>query len=83
MKTYRIIKKTTPGHKQITRKVKQKPHRVSCGITGEQLHGIKAIKRSNAKKSAKSSKKVNRKYGGAYSSRVARELIRTEARENV
>ncbi len=79
-RTFRRVKKVTPGNKDVTHFVKRKPGAPVCAVTGQKLHGIKPATPSGLKKIPKTSRRPDRPYGGVLSSKAMREIIREKAR---
>ncbi len=79
-RTFRRVRKVTPGHNNTTHYVKRKPGVATCPVYGTSLSGVPRAKPSEMKKIPKSSRRPERPYGGVLSSRASRELIKNLAR---
>jgi len=73
----------TPGGKTVERYVLRKPSRAVCSITGQKLHGIPHMRPTAFRNLAKSKKRPQRAFGGVLSSRAARRVITTKARNTL
>lgn len=78
----RIIKRTSPGKVRKVIRVKPKPCRVRCAMCFESLHGIKAMTNAKKRNTAKSEKRVNRRFGGLLCSKCSRKNISQNVRSN-
>ena len=79
-RSWRRIKKKTPGGRYVIHLEKRKPGIARCAICKKPLHGIPRERPYKMRNIAKSEKKVNRKYGGYLCSKCSRELIKQEVR---
>ncbi|MFP4111648.1 MAG: 50S ribosomal protein L34e [Candidatus Woesearchaeota archaeon] len=80
-RTFRRVKKVTPGARNVTHYEKRKPGKATCPVTGQELHGVPRDKPSKIKNMAKSEKRPERPYGGVLSSKAMREVMKERARK--
>jgi len=73
----------TPGGRTVERYTLRKPSQPVCPITGQKLHGIPHLRPTALRNLAKSKKRPQRAFGGVLSSRAARRVIMTKARNSV
>ena len=76
----KVFVKTPAGRTKITFR-ERKPNLVRCSDNGEKLKGIPRVNAFKLKKTVKSKKSVNRKYGGQLSSSASRRRIIELARQ--
>lgn len=81
-RTFRRVKRVTPGNKNVIHYVKRKPGRAVCGNCGVTLAGVPNGSPLKLQNMPKSSKRPERPYGGVLCSKCARELIKIIARED-
>lgn len=79
-RTFRRVKKVTPGHKNTVHYVKRKPGAATCPVYGTPLSGVPRETPSKLKKIPKSSRRPERPFGGVLSSRASREVIKSLVR---
>jgi ribosomal protein L34E len=76
----KVFVRTPSGKSKITYR-ERKPNLVRCSDNGEKLKGIPRVDAFKLKKTVKSKKSVNRKFGGQLSSSASRRRIIELARQ--
>jgi large subunit ribosomal protein L34e len=71
----------TPGGRRVVHRQKMYKSGGKCPVTGSKLHLPKGSMYGRSRQSSKSSKRPNRPYGGALSSKALRRGIITKTRE--
>jgi len=64
-RSYRKVKQTTPGGRQVVRYKRRKPKAAHCGNCGAQLSGVPKQRPIDMQRLAKTKKRPERPYGGA------------------
>lgn len=80
-RTFRRVKRVTPGHNVVIHYVKRKPSKAICPIYGTELHGVPREIPTKMKNMPKSSKRPERPFGGVLSSKALRDVMKQKARE--
>jgi large subunit ribosomal protein L34e len=80
-RTFRRVKRVTPGHNVVIHYVKPKPAKATCPIYGTELHGVPRGSPTEMKNMPKSSKRPERPFGGILSSKALRDVMKQKARE--
>jgi large subunit ribosomal protein L34e len=80
-RTFRRVKRVTPGNKNVTHYVKKKPGKAVCAKYGTPLAGVPNELPTKMKNMPKSSKRPERPFGGVLSSKAMRELLKEKARK--
>ncbi|MEM3346299.1 MAG: 50S ribosomal protein L34e [Desulfurococcaceae archaeon] len=82
-RSWRIIKRRTPGGNLVVHYEKRKPSKAKCAICGAELHGVPALRPYQLSKLSKTEKRPERPYGGYICPRCLtrglREAVRTIA----
>lgn len=78
-RTYRRVKRTTPGGNNVTHYERRTPNQAKCGSCGGLLHGIPRGTSAEMRKLAKTEKRPERPYGGVLCSKCMRTLLKKEA----
>ena len=81
-RTFRRVKKVTPGNRNVTHFVKRKPGKAVCAVYGTPLSGVPHEIPTKLKNMPKSSKRPERPFGGILSSKAMREVIKEKARNS-
>ncbi|MFW6230755.1 MAG: 50S ribosomal protein L34e [Nanoarchaeota archaeon] len=81
-RTFRRVKKVTPGHKNVIHYERRKPSKAVCAKTGEVLHGVARATPSKMQNMPKTMKRPERPYGGVLSSKAMREVMKEKARKS-
>jgi len=76
-RSYRRGRITTPGNNRRVHYNRKKPTTAKCGKTGEKLSGLPLLRAGNFSRLSKSKKRINRKYGGVYSSKTVRNALKS------
>lgn len=63
-RSWRRVKRVTPGGRLVVHYEKRKPGKAKCAICGTELHGVPALRPSKLGKLAKTEKRPERPYGG-------------------
>jgi large subunit ribosomal protein L34e len=79
--TRRKTYKKLPGGKTVIKIVQRTPSKPRCATSGQILHGVARGSNTARKKMSKSSKRPQRPYGGVYSSKVSRLILKQRIRE--
>lgn len=77
---FRKVKRKVPGGQTVTRYLERKPKVAHCAVTGEVLHGIPRMGRSEAKNAPKTAKRPQRPFGGVLGSTAMRTRLVVGAR---
>lgn len=72
----RRVKVKTPGGRVTIHYKRRKPNYPKCGITGQILPGVARGTSTEVRKLARSERKPSRPYGGNYSSKASRMLLK-------
>lgn len=75
-RSFRRLKKKTPGAQNVTHYVRRKPGQAKCAGCGAVLHGIPRGSNSEMKDLPKTAKRPERPYGGVLCSTCSREAIK-------
>ena len=81
-RTFRRVKKVTPGSNNVTHYVKRKPGKAVCAVYGTPLAGVPRESPRKMQNMPKSSKRPERPYAGILSSKAMREVIKEKARNS-
>ncbi|MHA1984181.1 MAG: 50S ribosomal protein L34e [Candidatus Hodarchaeales archaeon] len=68
---------TTPGNNRRFHYHRKRPTTPICGKTGEKLSGLPLLRSGSFSRLSKSKKRINRKYGGVYSSKSVRNALKS------
>ncbi|MFP4117651.1 MAG: 50S ribosomal protein L34e [Candidatus Woesearchaeota archaeon] len=79
-RTFRRVKKVTPGHNNVTHYVKRKPGVARCPVYGTPLSGVPRARPSEMKKIPRTARRPERPFGGVLSPKASREYIKEMAR---
>ncbi len=80
-RTFRRIKKKTPGGETKLVYAKRKPSVAHCGRCGAQLQGIPRGTPKDIAKLSKTEKRPERPFGGVLCAKCLRDVMKYEARE--
>lgn len=84
-RSWRRVKRVTPGGELVVHYEKRRPGRARCAICGGELHGVPALRPAQLSKLAKTMKRPERMYGGVVCPRCLarglRESVRMSIRE--
>jgi len=81
-RSYRRVKKATPGGRNITHYDRKKPKAAKCAVTGEKLKGVPRERPSKMRNMPKTQKRPERPFGGVLSSRASRAVLKKKARSS-
>lgn len=79
-RTFRRVKKVTPGNRNIIHFVRRKPGKAVCAVYGTKLHGVASDHPKKMQNMPKSSKRPERPFAGILSSKAMREVMKEKAR---
>ena len=79
-RTFRRIKRKTPGGRTVLRYEKRKPKKAKCANCGAKLAGVPRERDFKMQNMAKTQKRPSRAYGGKLCTRCTRELLKQKAR---
>ena len=77
-RTFRRIKKTTPGAKNKIHYVKRKHAKAQCGVCGRALPGVATGPASKMKNMPKTAKRPQRPFGGVLCTKCSRAKIKKD-----
>ena len=80
-RTFRRVKKKTPGNRLTTQYTRKTPRKAHCGNCGAILQGIKPRTPIRLNKLSKTQKRPERAFGGVLCSKCSRETIKAKARK--
>ncbi len=75
-RSFRRVKKVTPGGRNVTHYERKKPKPASCPVTGELLKGVPRERPTKMKNMPKTRKRPERPFGGVLSSKASRAVLR-------
>lgn len=79
-RTFRRVKKKTPGAKTVMHYARRKPSKHKCGVCGKVLSGMPRELPYKMAKLSKTEKRPTRAYGGNLCSACSRAKIKAKAR---
>ncbi|MBW3011536.1 50S ribosomal protein L34e [Candidatus Woesearchaeota archaeon] len=79
-RTYRRVKRKTPGSKTVSAFVRRKPKRAKCGSCGQYLKGVACQRIHKIKNMPKTAKRPTRTYGGVLCTKCTRLKLKAKAR---
>jgi large subunit ribosomal protein L34e len=79
-RTFRGIKKKTPGNRLATYYVKRSIKKPVCGVCGSFLQGMQHGSQDKLNKLSKTQRRPERAFGGVLCSKCSRERIKATAR---
>ena len=80
-RSYKRVRKNTPGGKNVLRYKKKKPSNHVCAECGKVLHGVPRGRPYEINKLSKTQKRPSRPFGGYLCSECARKRFKAEARQ--
>lgn len=79
-RTFRRIKRKTPGGRTVLRYEKRKPRKARCSNCGKDLAGVPRERDFKMQNMPKTMKRPSRAYGGKLCSKCTREHLKQKAR---
>lgn len=80
-RSYKRVRKNTPGGKNVLRYKKKKPSKHVCAECGKILHGVPRGRPYEIRKLSKTQRRPSRPFGGYLCSECARKHFKAEARQ--
>ena len=82
-RTFRRVKKVTPGHNVVTHYRPRKPSKAKCSNCGAILPGVANERPHKMQNMPKTKKRPERPFGGVLCTKCSRAAIKAEAKNNV